>query len=550
MTQLEEMARNCLVSIGNTLHQTPWADEVKSTIKELTAELDKPCVIAVSGQVKAGKSTFVNAFLGMDLAKTGVKETTATLTYFKYGNKEQEKKPLCYWENGKITEESLDFVRNLQGNDKETLKLAAAVSHIEVYVNHPKLRDVTIVDTPGTGSMIDVHEKKAKELSSRYNEQTQRLTRQADAVIYLIGYVGKMNDLEFVAEFKRISGGLARPMNAVGVMAKIDKSDSVLRKRNEFAVKIASGIPELNTVIPVSALLEKSLSEMINVECLEALRNRLLSIPEETRHELLDVREYFDEDQDYEDCPYSAQERKAWRKGIEWKVFQLIAKTLVQYDTEKAVSVLRRYSGFDELRDILELHFFQRSRLLKCYHVISQLSNFLHSIKNDQFFEFEYACNQESKDVERYVAFLDRIEDVGEIRDEIIRYIRKKSGDEQYCVAVQDSLMNALNKVEIVQEELEVCNNDFNALQMLSDNDGFFSNQERIELQNVFGQYGLSLENRTGHVEDVSEQLLKQRQLYWQSKEYSARGNTLTIVEQAVARYSRIYANVRSSELL
>jgi hypothetical protein len=50
--------------------------------------------------VKAGKSTFINAFLGEDLAKVGTTETMATINYFRYGKITSDKPVHCFWRGG------------------------------------------------------------------------------------------------------------------------------------------------------------------------------------------------------------------------------------------------------------------------------------------------------------------------------------------------------------------------------------------------------------------------------------------------------------------
>jgi predicted GTPase len=59
--------------------------ELATRIEELAGQVHSPCVVAVVGRVRVGKSTFVNALLGEDHAKIGTTETTATINYFSYG---------------------------------------------------------------------------------------------------------------------------------------------------------------------------------------------------------------------------------------------------------------------------------------------------------------------------------------------------------------------------------------------------------------------------------------------------------------------------------
>src|SRR5713101_4177941 len=113
-------------------------------MQQLATEVDEPCVVAVVGRVKAGKSTFVNALLEQDLAKMGATETTATINYFCYGTPNAEFPVRCYWRTGKVkvTDESRAFLDRLQGNDRETLRKAADIDHLEYRILNPYLQHI------------------------------------------------------------------------------------------------------------------------------------------------------------------------------------------------------------------------------------------------------------------------------------------------------------------------------------------------------------------------------------------------------------------------
>src|SRR5262249_29072204 len=49
---------------------------------------DRPLLVTVMGEFSSGKSTFVNAFLGADVAPVGITPTTATINILKYGREQ------------------------------------------------------------------------------------------------------------------------------------------------------------------------------------------------------------------------------------------------------------------------------------------------------------------------------------------------------------------------------------------------------------------------------------------------------------------------------
>ena len=60
--QLVEVLRHT----AERLHKAGLPNELTLQMEQLATEAPQPCVVAVVGRVKAGKSTFINALLGED----------------------------------------------------------------------------------------------------------------------------------------------------------------------------------------------------------------------------------------------------------------------------------------------------------------------------------------------------------------------------------------------------------------------------------------------------------------------------------------------------
>lgn len=548
MSQLIQISNECLSQVVASLSKTPWEEEIGAKVREMQAELQKTCLIAVCGEARAGKSTFINAFLGVDLAKTGATETTSTLTYFRYGSKKNDGKVVCHWKNGKKSAEKMAFVNSLQGHDAAAMKKVAEISHIDIYINTPNLINITLVDTPGSGSLVETHEHNARALIQSQQEETRQLTRQADAVVYLLGHVGKVSDSEFIKEFRGLSGRTSNPMNAVGVMAKIDRSTNILKNRWRFAKEVLNEFPELNTVIPVSALLEKTLKTLEPGDKLRGLQKWLRRIPKESCEELLDEREFFDEDDTFDDCPYSPIERRKKRSGIQWTVFQLIARTLVAYDYDKALALLSEYAGFEELRKVIKMHFFERAQLLKCSHIISRIHHELMQIQLYKLHEKQKELITRKAKIRKFNALMSSLGGRHQMPKELVELIRKSKTNDFNPQETRKKIYDALKTVEAVLEELTSCNDDFSALQLLNDHSTEFTSAEFKELTNLFGQYGLNPSERLNHLSSSDAKTIIERQLYWQSKEKVVRRTKLIVAEQAQARYTRILTSMPTTQ--
>ena len=73
------------VFAGTDAHARSLHDlDSTSRIAELAAERRRPVRVAIVGEFNAGKSTFINALIGAEIAPTGVLPTTATLHHLRY----------------------------------------------------------------------------------------------------------------------------------------------------------------------------------------------------------------------------------------------------------------------------------------------------------------------------------------------------------------------------------------------------------------------------------------------------------------------------------
>ena len=106
MTAIQEKLVTTLTRAAERLRKAGLPEKLAVRMAGLSQQVHQPCVLAVVGGVKQGKSTFVNALLGADLAKVGENEVTATLNYFSYGRPLDPDRPVrCHWREGPPTSE-------------------------------------------------------------------------------------------------------------------------------------------------------------------------------------------------------------------------------------------------------------------------------------------------------------------------------------------------------------------------------------------------------------------------------------------------------------
>ena len=71
MTAVQTDLTAILKRAAKRLRKAGLPAQLPERMEELAKQVHQPCVVAVVGRVKVGKSTFVNALLGEDLAKVG-----------------------------------------------------------------------------------------------------------------------------------------------------------------------------------------------------------------------------------------------------------------------------------------------------------------------------------------------------------------------------------------------------------------------------------------------------------------------------------------------
>jgi small GTP-binding protein len=101
-------------------------DEDQETLGQSIRQLDDLFLLVVVGEFNSGKSAFINALLGQKILKEGVTPTTTQINILRYGE-EQERSV-----------------------ENDTLQVLTTPNDL--------LKEVSIVDTPGTNAIIRQHE--------------------------------------------------------------------------------------------------------------------------------------------------------------------------------------------------------------------------------------------------------------------------------------------------------------------------------------------------------------------------------------------------------
>jgi hypothetical protein len=223
---------------------------VAGELRAVRDRLGEPLRIAVAGRVKAGKSTLVNALLGRAAAPTAVGECTRVPAWFTYGYPERAELRL---RDGSVRPLAL----TADGALPETLGAPVEdVAAVHVHLSVERLRDVTIIDTPGLASANDELSAATRALLA---DRTTGAAAEADALVYVMAQDARADDVEVLAAFRPPGHhGDAVAMGAVGVLNKADRiasgSDRLDEARAVAGQQARRLEAHLTGVVPLVAL--------------------------------------------------------------------------------------------------------------------------------------------------------------------------------------------------------------------------------------------------------------------------------------------------------
>ena len=209
--ELLKEERRILGRLRLSLSKFDAAPEHQSALEKSIEQLDELFLLVVVGEFNAGKSAFINALLGSRVVEEGVTPTTAQINVLQFGDATHRQ----------VREPALHVI-------------AAPV---------PLLRDIHIVDTPGTNAIVREHERITAEFVPR-----------SDLVLFVTSADRPFTETERVF-LEQIRGWGKK---VVAVINKIDilESDAQVEEVTRFVARSAQSLLGFDPdIFPVSAKL-------------------------------------------------------------------------------------------------------------------------------------------------------------------------------------------------------------------------------------------------------------------------------------------------------
>ena len=260
----------------------------------LQKRLEEPFSIVVMGDFKRGKSTFINALLGKQVAPSNVTPETVTINRIFYGEEPGKEAVLKNGMRIRLENEELGRAQLEQLMER----LPSPIDYIDIHEPLEILRELSIVDTPGMGDVLN-----------QFDAQVHEYIARADAVIYIASALSPLSEteqmflsgilrpqsfsrlflvinmadcLESAQDIERVKALILERVRAVSVSASIfavSALDELCRKTGkkrpnpELAEALESGFEAFYTAVDDDILLQK---EVIQAQCLVGLSRNMI----------------------------------------------------------------------------------------------------------------------------------------------------------------------------------------------------------------------------------------------------------------------------------
>ena len=195
--------------------------------------------LVVLGQFKRGKTSLINALLGMDILPVAVVPLTSIATILTYGEALRVK---VHFNDGRVSEikpESLSDYVTEKGNPKNVKDVSKVVV---TYPSHYLKDGVRLIDTPGVGSVYQHN-----------TDVAYQYLPKSDAALFLLSVDQPLSqaELDFLGDVRQYSDRIFFLLNKVDYFSAEELAESLAFSTNILGEAMGSDI----IIYPVSARL-------------------------------------------------------------------------------------------------------------------------------------------------------------------------------------------------------------------------------------------------------------------------------------------------------
>jgi len=202
--------------LADLVSLTPQVQDISMRLSTIKADLNTTLRVFLIGEVKAGKSTLINALVGQDLSPTNILEATAAI--WEIGYAEQSSTTIVYKDGQEQVVEHSDIM-SFFGTSDEQLEFAEKVAKIVVKTHQHQFKELLLIDSPGLAT-----------ITNQNAEITQNIMQDVDLALWVFNanHLGQTDIMQRVAELAK----LGKPI--IAVINKIDETEDSPEKLTRY----------------------------------------------------------------------------------------------------------------------------------------------------------------------------------------------------------------------------------------------------------------------------------------------------------------------------
>ncbi|MGI8868769.1 MAG: dynamin family protein [Mycobacteriales bacterium] len=379
---------------------------VADRVEDVAGRLGGPLQLAVAGRIKSGKSTVVNALIGRRVSPTDIRECTRMVTRFRYGTVDRveivgtkgQRKTIPYDDEGLVPAEL--------GVPTDQ------VAYVDAYLTSEALRDMTVIDTPGLGSLDEQSAQRTTDLlgggvtSARpghvpgggpgrpgrggtgrddpgLDRGSSEAIARAEAVLFVLTQAARADDFETLSIFHaHATPRSSNPINALALLNKADQivaaddpgSDPWPAARELAKAQSAALRHRVSDVVPLIGLIAETARTGLFTETDAAALRAIAELDEDERMMLFYSADFFiNADVDVDARVRGRLIERLDLFGIRYAVEQLVA------GPDVSAGELRRrldaMCGFPEVREVVDRAFRRQADGIKANFALATLES-------------------------------------------------------------------------------------------------------------------------------------------------------------------------------
>lgn len=271
-------------------------------LQVLRAKLEQPLHAAVIGEVKAGKSTLINAFAGGEISPTNATETTACIMKISYS---PEEKAVLHFSDGTTQEGTVAEIYELLEAHHGDQAFFSCCRDVEIGRNLQGLRHICLIDTPGLETITTANESRTTDYfqsvdvvlwmfngnylgQSDVNDRVRQVAQMGKPIVAVINRIDQVDgDPQDLVDYLDDSMGIYLeeifPLSAQKAYEGVMQADQQLRDESGFTalytyldehIERHAGDVQMDSILASARVLEDKMN-LLHRQTLEQIERKL-----------------------------------------------------------------------------------------------------------------------------------------------------------------------------------------------------------------------------------------------------------------------------------